>query len=289
MAHAGHSVDEYLETIYFLAFPIGEYKPLTGGTSPTLASRVAEMLGVSRASAGEMLKRMESEGLISRGENKEAVLTKTGRARAEKVVRKHRLIERLLTDFMDYTPAEAHIHADEIGDSFSDDMVERMAQEARESRALPARLAGRSRVRAGGERRAEGARGAGRGAGGDHRPARGARRGAPPLVLRPGVRARPRAAADRRGPRRRKLSRSAERPRGDRRGEGGRGALRQAFVAASSRASAAASSSPRFLARAMRAACFVMGLNVRRRPDVPAWRGRPSATARRAVAFVPRV
>ena len=49
---AGHSVDEYLETIYFLAFPIGEYKPLTGGTSPTLASRVAEMLGVSRASAG---------------------------------------------------------------------------------------------------------------------------------------------------------------------------------------------------------------------------------------------
>ena len=51
MAHAGHSVDEYLETIYFLAFPIGEYKPLTGGTSPTLASRVAEMLSVSRASA----------------------------------------------------------------------------------------------------------------------------------------------------------------------------------------------------------------------------------------------
>ena len=128
MAHAGHSVDEYLETIYFLAFPIGEYKPLTGGTSPTLASRVAEMLGVSRASAGEMLKRMESEGLISRGENKEAVLTKTGRARAEKVVRKHRLIERLLTDFMDYTPAEAHVHADEIGESFSDDMVERMAR-----------------------------------------------------------------------------------------------------------------------------------------------------------------
>ena len=45
----GHSVDEYLETIYFLAFPIGEYRPLGGG-SPTLASRVAEMLGVSRAS-----------------------------------------------------------------------------------------------------------------------------------------------------------------------------------------------------------------------------------------------
>src|SRR6266511_2602186 len=90
----GHSVDEYLETIYFLAFPIGEYRPLSGG-SPTLASRVAEMLGVSRASAGEMLKRLEGEGLIERGEHKEALLTATGRKRAERVVRKHRIIERL--------------------------------------------------------------------------------------------------------------------------------------------------------------------------------------------------
>src|SRR5438270_235677 len=100
----GHSVDEYLETIYFLAFPIGEYRPMSSG-NPTLASRVAEMLGVSRASAGEMLKRLESEGLVERGEQKEAILTKTGRNRAEKVVRKHRIIERLLTDFMGYTAA----------------------------------------------------------------------------------------------------------------------------------------------------------------------------------------
>ena len=125
MAH-GHSVDEYLETIYFLAFPIGEYRPYVSG-SPTLAARVAEMLGVSRASAGEMLKRLEAEGLIERGEHKEALLTSAGRARAERVVRKHRIIERLLTDFMGYTPAEAHVHADELGDTFSDEMVERVA------------------------------------------------------------------------------------------------------------------------------------------------------------------
>src|ERR671937_892579 len=122
---AGHSIDEYLETIYFLAFPIGEYRPQSTG-SPTLASRVAEMLGVSRASAGEMLKRLQREGLIERGEQKEAILTATGRARAEKVVRKHRIIERLLTDFMGYTAAEAHVHADELGDTFSDDMVDRI-------------------------------------------------------------------------------------------------------------------------------------------------------------------
>ena len=123
----GHSIDEYLETIYFLAFPIGEYRPLAGG-SPTLASRVAEMLGVSRASAGEMLKRLEAEGLIERGEHKEALLTAAGRKRAERVVRKHRIIERLLTDFMGYTPAEAHVQADLLGDTFTDDMVVRIEE-----------------------------------------------------------------------------------------------------------------------------------------------------------------
>lgn len=124
----GHSVDEYLETIYFLAFPIGEYRPMTSGSPATLATRVAEMLGVSRASAGEMLKRLEAEGLIERGTQKEALLTETGRARAEKVVRKHRIIERLLTDFMGYTAAESHVHADELGDTFTEDMIERIAE-----------------------------------------------------------------------------------------------------------------------------------------------------------------
>ena len=126
MAHR-HSTDEYLETIYFLAFPIGEYSPNMPG-SPTLASRVAEMLGVSRASAGEMLKRLEADGLVKRGENKEAILTPAGRKRAERVVRKHRIIERLLTDFMGYTAAEAHVYADELGDTFTEEMIERIEE-----------------------------------------------------------------------------------------------------------------------------------------------------------------
>ncbi len=123
----GHSVDDYLETIWFLAFPIGEYRPAASG-SLALASRVAEMLRISRASAGQMLKRLEAEGLVERGERKEAILTAAGRERAEKVVRRHRIIERLLTDFMGYTAAESHVHADELGDTFSDDMIERIAE-----------------------------------------------------------------------------------------------------------------------------------------------------------------
>jgi DtxR family Mn-dependent transcriptional regulator len=123
----GHSIDDYLETIYFLAFPVGEYRPATKG-SPTLAARVADMLGVSRASAGEMLKRLEAEGLVERGEHKEALLTAKGRTLAERAVRRHRLIERLLTDFMGYTAAEAHEQADALGDTFTDDMIERIAE-----------------------------------------------------------------------------------------------------------------------------------------------------------------
>ncbi len=123
----GHSIDAYLETIYFLAFPVGEYGPVVKD-SPALAARVAEMLGVSRASAGEMLKRLEAEGLVERGERKEVILTAPGREAAERVIRRHRLIECFLTDFLGYTAAEAHEQADELADTFTDEMMERIGE-----------------------------------------------------------------------------------------------------------------------------------------------------------------
>jgi DtxR family Mn-dependent transcriptional regulator len=121
-----HSVDDYLEAIYFLATPIGEYGPIVG-ESPVPAARVAEMLSVTPPTASEMLKRLEADGLIERGPRKAPLLTRKGRTEAERVVRHHRIIERFLTDFMGYTAAESHVHADEIGDAFSDEMVERLA------------------------------------------------------------------------------------------------------------------------------------------------------------------
>ncbi|HET6691457.1 MAG TPA: metal-dependent transcriptional regulator [Miltoncostaeaceae bacterium] len=127
MARA-HSVHDYLEAIYFLATPVGEYGPIVG-EAPVPAARVAEMLGVTPPTASEMLKRLEADGLIERGPRKAPLLTKKGRAEAERVVRNHRIIERFLTDFMGYTPAESHVHADDIGDAFDDDMVERLANQ----------------------------------------------------------------------------------------------------------------------------------------------------------------
>ena len=147
-----HSTDDYLEAIYFLATPVGEYGPVVK-EAPVPAARVAEMLGVTPPTASEMLKRLESEGLVERGPRKGPLLTKKGREEAERVVRHHRIIERFLTDFMGYTAAESHVHADDIGDAFSDEMVERLAVQLGQPRPLPARMAGRHGARAGGEPR----------------------------------------------------------------------------------------------------------------------------------------
>jgi DtxR family transcriptional regulator, Mn-dependent transcriptional regulator len=121
-----HSVDDYLEAIYFLATPVGEYGPVVK-EPPVPAARVAEMLQVTPPTASEMLKRLEAEGLIERQPRKGPLLTKKGRREAERVVRNHRIIERFLTDFMGYSAAESHVHADELGDAFSDEMVQRLA------------------------------------------------------------------------------------------------------------------------------------------------------------------
>lgn len=119
-----NSVDGYLEAIYALVTPIGETEAETGAS--TTASQVAAGLGVSRAAAGEMLKRLEADGLVERGERRELRLTHAGTERAERAVRRRRIAERFLTDFIGYGPTECGDAARRLGDAMTDTMADRM-------------------------------------------------------------------------------------------------------------------------------------------------------------------
>src|SRR4051794_1447642 len=120
----GHSVDDYLEAIHLLVSPIGVYEPAKPPAAIT--ARVAEALGVSRTAVGEMLKRLTADGLLERGGGRELVLTPQGTARAEQVVRRNRIVERFLTDFLGYGTAEANEHAGRVGAALTEEMVERV-------------------------------------------------------------------------------------------------------------------------------------------------------------------
>lgn len=74
-----------------------------------IQARIAERLQVSRPAVSEMMKRLETEGLITSDNG--IRLTDAGRTLGESVVRRHRLAERFLTDILKLSWAEAHHEA----------------------------------------------------------------------------------------------------------------------------------------------------------------------------------
>ena len=74
-----------------------------------IQARIAERLLVSRPAVSEMMRRLEHEGLISTDGG--IRLTPAGLVLAERVVRRHRLAERFLTDVLELSWAEAHHEA----------------------------------------------------------------------------------------------------------------------------------------------------------------------------------
>ena len=75
-----------------------------------IQARVAERLGVSRPAVSEMIKRMQAEGFVAL-DGTAINLTDDGLHLAERVVRRHRLAERLLTDILGLSWADAHKEA----------------------------------------------------------------------------------------------------------------------------------------------------------------------------------
>jgi len=64
---------------------------------PVIQARIAERLGKASPSVGEMLERLTADGYLKRS-GRQIALTKKGSATATKVIRRHRLAERMLVD-----------------------------------------------------------------------------------------------------------------------------------------------------------------------------------------------
>ena len=110
-------VEEYLETMLGLA---------EEGV-PVIQARIAERLGRSAPSVSEMLDRLTEDGYVTR-EGRRLSLTPSGRALAEKVVRKHRLAERLLVDVIGLEWHKVHREAGRWEHVISDDVEARLVE-----------------------------------------------------------------------------------------------------------------------------------------------------------------
>jgi DtxR family Mn-dependent transcriptional regulator len=91
--------EEYCETIF----------ELQEDDLSVIQARIAERLQVSRPAVSEMIRRLEHEGLVTTDEK--IRLTAAGQSLAQRVVRRHRLAERFLTDILGLSWAEAHHEA----------------------------------------------------------------------------------------------------------------------------------------------------------------------------------
>jgi DtxR family Mn-dependent transcriptional regulator len=112
-------LEEYLEAIHEL----GEEGMVV------IQARLAERLGHSAPAVSEMIRRLRDEGYVD-VQGRSLTLTERGRSKAESVVRKHRLAERLLTDIIGLPWEKAHVEAGRWEHVISDEvealLVERL-------------------------------------------------------------------------------------------------------------------------------------------------------------------
>src|SRR5438309_8988385 len=110
-------LEEYLEAIHEL----GEEG------SQVIQARLVERLGHSAPTVSEMVRRLKDEGYLELA-GRTITLTGQGRSRAESVVRKHRLAERLLTDVIGLEWHKAHVEACRWEHVISDEVEERLVE-----------------------------------------------------------------------------------------------------------------------------------------------------------------
>jgi DtxR family Mn-dependent transcriptional regulator len=114
--HFDESTEEYLEAIYRLE------REGPGVTTSALAAD----LGVAPASVSGMLRKLSNDGYIEHRARSEAKLTREGLVIAVRVLRRHRLAERLLVDVLGMPWDEVHDEACKLEHAISQSVEDRL-------------------------------------------------------------------------------------------------------------------------------------------------------------------
>jgi DtxR family Mn-dependent transcriptional regulator len=118
MAHEQATVaeEEYLQIIYWLQ----------EAGLPITAANMARAMQVSAPTVHEMIGRLEADGYVIRDADKSLTFTDSGQEHAAHIVRRHRLIERFLTDVFDIPWDQVHEEAERLEHWMSPVVEERM-------------------------------------------------------------------------------------------------------------------------------------------------------------------
>src|SRR3984893_18794494 len=108
--------ERYLEAIYYIEHE-GEV-PRPG--------RLAEWLGVSAPTVTVSLQRLARDGLIRIADDRSVELTDDGAAAAATIVRRHRIVERWLTDVLGFDWATADLEAQSLTHGMSATVLDRI-------------------------------------------------------------------------------------------------------------------------------------------------------------------
>ncbi len=125
--HVTVAEEEYLQTLFWL-YEAG--LPMTG-------ANVARAMQLSAPTVHEMIGRLERDGYITRASNKVISFTPSGVEHAEEIVRRHRLIERFLTDVLGIPWDEVHEEAERLEHAMSPVLEERMLAAIGDAKTCP--------------------------------------------------------------------------------------------------------------------------------------------------------
>jgi DtxR family Mn-dependent transcriptional regulator len=112
------STDEYLEALYNLT-PEGK---------PASTSAISKRLNIAPASVTEMLQKLASNEYVNYSPYQGVTLTPKGFQIAEKMTRKHRLLERFLHDVLKIGKDKVHKEACDMEHALSDETARAMCQ-----------------------------------------------------------------------------------------------------------------------------------------------------------------